>query len=175
MTGNSVISRIRKFLAVSYGEVVFGMSDGMISIPGFVPGVAAGANSADAVVLAGRLSNPSVLISKRIHLLSLVWRQQSPVLRKLSHRKPDRLPILSGSSFQTCLPVLLRLFPSFCFPCIPPGSYVSRSLQYFCSPRGSEVPESVTAPPSGRYLKLWELPLQHLLPMYWQGSFSHKP
>jgi len=53
MTGNSVISRIRNSLAASYGEVVFGMSDGTVSILGLVLGVAAGADSADAVVLAG--------------------------------------------------------------------------------------------------------------------------
>lgn len=49
----SFISRIKQSLAASYGEVVFGMSDGTVSILGLVLGVAAGANSADAVVLAG--------------------------------------------------------------------------------------------------------------------------
>jgi len=53
MSEGSFISRIKQSLAASYGEVVFGMSDGTVSILGLVLGVAAGADSADAVVLAG--------------------------------------------------------------------------------------------------------------------------
>jgi len=53
MSENSLISRIKQSLTASYGEVVFGMSDGTVSILGLVLGVAAGADSVDAVVLAG--------------------------------------------------------------------------------------------------------------------------
>ena len=49
----SLVNRIKESLTASYGEVVFGMSDGTVSILGLVLGVAAGAESADAVVLAG--------------------------------------------------------------------------------------------------------------------------
>jgi len=53
MSEGSFISCIKQSLAASYGEVVFGMSDGTVSILGLVLGVAAGADSADAVVIAG--------------------------------------------------------------------------------------------------------------------------
>lgn len=53
MTGDSFLSKIKDSLTASYGEVVFGMSDGTVSILGLVLGVAAGADSVDAVVLAG--------------------------------------------------------------------------------------------------------------------------
>lgn len=53
MSKPSLVSRIKESLAASYGEVVFGMSDGTVSILGLVLGVAAGADSANAVVLAG--------------------------------------------------------------------------------------------------------------------------
>lgn len=44
---------MKESLTASYGEVVFGMSDGTVSILGLVLGVAAGAGSVNAVVLAG--------------------------------------------------------------------------------------------------------------------------
>lgn len=53
MTGNSLLTKIKASLTASYGEVVFGMSDGTVSILGLVLGVAAGADSVNAVVLAG--------------------------------------------------------------------------------------------------------------------------
>jgi VIT1/CCC1 family predicted Fe2+/Mn2+ transporter len=53
MAGDSLLTRIKESLTASAGEVVFGMSDGTVSILGLVLGVAAGADSADAVVLAG--------------------------------------------------------------------------------------------------------------------------
>jgi VIT1/CCC1 family predicted Fe2+/Mn2+ transporter len=52
-TGLSFFSRIKDSLRASSGEIVFGMSDGVVSIFGLVLGVAAGAQSAGAVFLAG--------------------------------------------------------------------------------------------------------------------------
>jgi VIT1/CCC1 family predicted Fe2+/Mn2+ transporter len=53
VSDTSLISRIKDSLVASSGEVVFGMSDGTVSILGLVLGVAAGGYSAQAVVLAG--------------------------------------------------------------------------------------------------------------------------
>ena len=50
---SSLFSRLQASLTASAGEVVFGMSDGTISILGLVLGVAVGGGSPDAVVLAG--------------------------------------------------------------------------------------------------------------------------
>jgi VIT1/CCC1 family predicted Fe2+/Mn2+ transporter len=52
-TGDSLFCRMRGSLRSSAGEIVFGMSDGVVSIFGLVLGVAAGAQSASAVFLAG--------------------------------------------------------------------------------------------------------------------------
>ena len=49
----SFFSQIKDSLRASSGEIVFGMSDGVVSIFGLVLGVAAGAESASAVFLAG--------------------------------------------------------------------------------------------------------------------------
>jgi VIT1/CCC1 family predicted Fe2+/Mn2+ transporter len=49
----SFFSRIKDSLRASSGEIVFGMSDGVVSIFGLVLGVAAGAESSSAVFLAG--------------------------------------------------------------------------------------------------------------------------
>ena len=49
----SFFSRIKDSLRASSGDIVFGMSDGVVSIFGLVLGVAAGADSAGAVFLAG--------------------------------------------------------------------------------------------------------------------------
>ena len=49
----SFFCRLKDSLRASSGEIVFGMSDGVVSIFGLVLGVAAGADSAGAVFLAG--------------------------------------------------------------------------------------------------------------------------
>ena len=53
MTSSSFLTRIKDSLTASSGEVVFGMSDGTVSILGLVLGVAVGGGSASSVVLAG--------------------------------------------------------------------------------------------------------------------------
>ncbi|MCJ7443718.1 MAG: VIT1/CCC1 transporter family protein [Methanotrichaceae archaeon] len=52
-TKGSIICRMKESLRSSSGEIVFGMSDGAVSIFGLVLGVAAGAQSGNAVFLAG--------------------------------------------------------------------------------------------------------------------------
>lgn len=52
-TGSSFFSRMKDSLRASSGEIVFGMSDGVVSIFRLVLGVAAGAESAGAVFLTG--------------------------------------------------------------------------------------------------------------------------
>ena len=49
----SVLSRLKGSIHDSAGEIVFGMSDGVVSIFGLVLGVAAGAQSGEVVFLAG--------------------------------------------------------------------------------------------------------------------------
>ncbi len=53
MSFKSTLHRLKSSLTGSSGEIVFGMSDGTVSILGLVLGVAAGGSSANAVVLAG--------------------------------------------------------------------------------------------------------------------------
>lgn len=53
MPCNSWIGRIKTSLVASSGEIVFGMSDGTVSILGLVLGIVAGGYSTQAVVLAG--------------------------------------------------------------------------------------------------------------------------
>jgi len=52
-TGGSSYSRLKASIHDSAGEIVFGMSDGVVSIFGLVLGVAAGAQSGNVVFLAG--------------------------------------------------------------------------------------------------------------------------
>jgi len=51
--GNSLLPRLKESIHDSAGEIVFGMSDGVVSIFGLVLGVAAGAQSGNVVFLAG--------------------------------------------------------------------------------------------------------------------------
>lgn len=51
--GGSFLSRMKESIHDSAGEIVFGMSDGVVSIFGLVLGVAAGAQSGEVVFLAG--------------------------------------------------------------------------------------------------------------------------
>ena len=51
--GSSFFSRLKESIHASAGEIVFGMSDGVVSIFGLVLGVAAGAQSGNAAFLAG--------------------------------------------------------------------------------------------------------------------------
>lgn len=51
--GGSFLSRMKESIHDSSGEIVFGMSDGVVSIFGLVLGVAAGAQSGEVVFLAG--------------------------------------------------------------------------------------------------------------------------
>ena len=51
--GSSSLSRMKESIHDSAGEIVFGMSDGVVSIFGLVLGVAAGAQSGEVVFLAG--------------------------------------------------------------------------------------------------------------------------
>jgi len=51
--GSSFFSRLKESIHASAGEIVFGMSDGVVSIFGLVLGVAAGAQSGEIVFLAG--------------------------------------------------------------------------------------------------------------------------
>jgi VIT1/CCC1 family predicted Fe2+/Mn2+ transporter len=51
--GGSFLSRLKESIHDSAGEIVFGMSDGVVSIFGLVLGVAAGAQSGEIVFLAG--------------------------------------------------------------------------------------------------------------------------
>ena len=51
--GSSFLSRLRESIHDSAGDIVFGMSDGVVSIFGLVLGVAAGAQSGNVVFLAG--------------------------------------------------------------------------------------------------------------------------
>jgi VIT1/CCC1 family predicted Fe2+/Mn2+ transporter len=52
-SGGTFLSRFKQSIHDSAGEIVFGMSDGVVSIFGLVLGVAAGAQSRDVVFLAG--------------------------------------------------------------------------------------------------------------------------
>jgi len=51
--GGSFLSRMKESIHDSAGEIVFGMSDGVVSIFGLVLGIAAGAQSGEVVFLAG--------------------------------------------------------------------------------------------------------------------------
>jgi VIT1/CCC1 family predicted Fe2+/Mn2+ transporter len=51
--GGSFLSRLKESIHDSAGEIIFGMSDGVVSIFGLVLGVAAGAQSGEIVFLAG--------------------------------------------------------------------------------------------------------------------------
>jgi hypothetical protein len=61
--GSSFFSRIKDSLCASSEEIVFGMSDVVVSIFGLVLGVAAGAESACAVFLAGATGAIAVSVS----------------------------------------------------------------------------------------------------------------
>jgi len=66
MTGEqqvSFIGRVKESFHDSFGEIVFGMSDGTVSIFGLVAGMVAGAQSGDVIVLAGATAAIAATVS----------------------------------------------------------------------------------------------------------------
>ena len=59
----SFIGRIKESFRDSFGEIVFGMSDGTVSIFGLVAGMVAGAQSGDIIVLAGATAAIAATVS----------------------------------------------------------------------------------------------------------------
>jgi VIT1/CCC1 family predicted Fe2+/Mn2+ transporter len=59
----SLACRIRESFRDSFGEIVFGMSDGTVSIFGLVAGMVAGAQSGDIIVLAGATAAIAATVS----------------------------------------------------------------------------------------------------------------
>lgn len=59
----SLIGRIKESFRDSFGEIVFGMSDGTVSIFGLVAGMVAGAQSGDVIVLAGATAAIAATVS----------------------------------------------------------------------------------------------------------------
>ncbi len=59
----SLIGRIKESFHDSFGEIVFGMSDGTVSIFGLVAGMVAGAQSGDIIVLAGATAAIAATVS----------------------------------------------------------------------------------------------------------------
>jgi len=62
-SGGSFISRLKASIHDSAGEIVFGMSDGVVSIFGVVAGVAAGAQSGNIILLAGATAAGATTVS----------------------------------------------------------------------------------------------------------------
>jgi VIT1/CCC1 family predicted Fe2+/Mn2+ transporter len=65
MTGEqgSITGRIKESFRDSFGEIVFGMSDGTVSIFGLVAGMVAGAQSGEVIVLAGATAAIAATVS----------------------------------------------------------------------------------------------------------------
>jgi vacuolar iron transporter family protein len=59
----TLISRIKESFRDSFGEIVFGMSDGTVSIFGLVAGMVAGAQSGSVIVLAGATAAIAATVS----------------------------------------------------------------------------------------------------------------
>ncbi|MEI6839931.1 MAG: VIT1/CCC1 transporter family protein [Methanomicrobiales archaeon] len=59
----SCISRVKESFRYSFGEIVFGMSDGTVSIFGLVAGMLAGAQSASVILLAGATAAIAATVS----------------------------------------------------------------------------------------------------------------
>lgn len=59
----SLIGRVKESFRDSFGEIVFGMSDGTVSIFGLVAGMVAGAQSGDVVFLAGATAAIAATVS----------------------------------------------------------------------------------------------------------------
>ena len=59
----SLVSRIEDSFRQSFGEIVFGMSDGTVSIFGLVAGMVAGAQSGDVILLAGATAAIAATVS----------------------------------------------------------------------------------------------------------------
>ena len=59
----SFIGRVKESFHDSFGEIVFGMSDGTVSIFGLVAGMVAGAQSGDVIVLAGATAAIAATVS----------------------------------------------------------------------------------------------------------------
>jgi VIT1/CCC1 family predicted Fe2+/Mn2+ transporter len=59
----SCISRVKESFRDSFGEIVFGMSDGTVSIFGLVAGMVAGAQSGEVIVLAGATAAIAATVS----------------------------------------------------------------------------------------------------------------
>jgi VIT1/CCC1 family predicted Fe2+/Mn2+ transporter len=59
----SLIGRVKESFRDSFGEIVFGMSDGTVSIFGLVAGMVAGAQSGDVILLAGATAAIAATVS----------------------------------------------------------------------------------------------------------------
>ena len=59
----SLFGKVRESFRDSFGEIVFGMSDGTVSIFGLVAGMVAGAQSGDVILLAGATAAIAVTVS----------------------------------------------------------------------------------------------------------------
>ena len=59
----SLFGRVRESFRDSFGEIVFGMSDGTVSIFGLVAGMVAGAQSGDVILLAGATAAIAATVS----------------------------------------------------------------------------------------------------------------
>ena len=59
----SLFSRVKESFRCSFGEIVFGMSDGTVSIFGLVAGMLAGAQSGDVILLAGATAAIAATVS----------------------------------------------------------------------------------------------------------------
>ncbi|NMB78345.1 MAG: hypothetical protein GYA23_04550 [Methanomicrobiales archaeon] len=59
----SLVNRVKQSFRDSFGEIVFGMSDGTVSIFGLVAGMVAGAQSGDVIVLAGATAAIAATVS----------------------------------------------------------------------------------------------------------------
>ena len=64
-TPPSLFSRMRESVRECSGEIVFGMSDGVVSIFGLVAGMVAGAQSGDVILLAGATAAIAATVSMR--------------------------------------------------------------------------------------------------------------
>jgi VIT1/CCC1 family predicted Fe2+/Mn2+ transporter len=59
----SLVSRVKESFRCSFGEIVFGMSDGTVSIFGLVAGMLAGAQSGNVILLAGATAAIAATVS----------------------------------------------------------------------------------------------------------------
>ena len=89
MSEGSIVQRIKKSLQSSSGEVVFGMSDGTVSILGLVLGVAAGGSSADAVVLAGATGAIAASVSMMAGCFMEIESERDEVNLEIKERKEE--------------------------------------------------------------------------------------